>query len=54
MVTMEIPRNINTKDDDVEMKDCDDTFIKVEGIMIKQDFDSSIMSPYDVSKYTPL
>ena len=51
---MEIPRNINTKDDDVEMKDCDDTFIKVEGIMIKQDFDSSIMSPNDVSKYTPL
>jgi hypothetical protein len=35
MVTMEIPRNINTSDVDVEMKDCDDTFIKVEGIMIK-------------------
>ena len=54
MVTLEIPRSINTKDDGVQMLDCDDNFIKVEGIMIRQDFDSSIMSPQDVSKYSPL
>jgi hypothetical protein len=46
METIEIPRLIGQgKEEDVEMKDCDDTFIKVEGIMIKQDFDRCIMSP---------
>lgn len=35
MVTMEIPRSIAEANEDVEMKDCDDSFIRVEGIMIR-------------------
>ena len=40
--------------EDVQMKDCTDNFIKIDGIMIKQDFDTTIMSASDVAKYTPL
>lgn len=50
---MSIPKPLGISDD-VEMKDCDDNFIKVDGIMIKQDFDSVLMSPQDVQAYTQL
>lgn len=36
------------------MKDCDDTFIKLDGIMVRQDFNTTIMSAPDVTKYTPM
>lgn len=36
------------------MRDCDDTFIKIDGIMVKQDFDMTIMAVNEVSKFTQL
>jgi hypothetical protein len=36
------------------MADCDDSYVKIDGILIKQDFDQLIMSPADVAVYTPL
>jgi len=34
------------------MTNCEDMFVKVEGVMIKQDFNMSIMSGFDVATYT--
>lgn len=45
---------ISAQYDDVKMTDCDETFIKVDGILIKQDFDQMIMSPNEVATYTSL
>lgn len=44
----------DAKNQDVEMRDCDDTFIKIDGIMVKQDFDMTIMAVNEVSKFTQL
>jgi len=48
----QVPKPISKPD--VEMADCDDLFVKIDGILIKQDFDQLIMSPADVAVYTPL
>lgn len=50
----QMPPAGDAKNQDVEMRDCDDTFIKIDGIMVKQDFDMTIMAVNEVSKFTQL
>lgn len=51
----DIPRAVGKEEpeQDVEMKHCEDNFVKVDGVIIRQDFDTTIMTPQDVSKFTP-
>ena len=50
---VDIPRPMGEPEEDVEMRHCEDNFIKIDGVMIRQDFDTTIMTPQDVEKFTP-